>query len=147
MRIVGFSTPPITMAAYARSMLPVTLERAIHPSTTCLVVAIWPQWSSAYTAPRNAVVNAAGARIVEVEAAAGSLRVEGKQGLSQVQITGTARASSQGVLNQIRLIAERQGDRVFIKADMPDDNGWHNGDYAAALDLVIQVPPGMDADI
>jgi hypothetical protein len=105
------------------------------------------QWSSAYTAPRNAVVNAAGARIVAVEAGAGSLRVEGKQGLSQVQVTGTARASSQGVLNQIRLIAERQGDRVFIKADMPDDNGWNNGNYEAALDLVIEVPQGMDADI
>src|SRR5256714_9240030 len=102
------------------------------------------QWSSAYTSPRNAVVNAAGARIVQVEAAAGSLRVEGKQGLSQVQITGTARASSQGVLSQIRLIAERQGDRVFIKADMPNDNGWHDGGFNAALDLVLEVPEGME---
>lgn len=39
------------------------------------------QWSSAYTAPRNAVVDAAGAKGIEVEAAAGSLRVEGKPGL------------------------------------------------------------------
>ena len=36
------------------------------------------QWSSAYTAPRNATVDAAGARGVEVEAAAGELRIEGK---------------------------------------------------------------------
>jgi hypothetical protein len=104
------------------------------------------QWS-AYTAPRNAVVNAAGARIVEVEAAAGSLRVEGKPGLSQVQVNGTARASSQGLLNQIRLIAERDGDRVFIKADIPENDSWRDGDYEAALDLVIQVPQGMNADI
>ena len=62
----------------------------------------------------------AGARTVEVDAAAGSLRVEGKPGLRQVQVTGTARASSQQFLNQIKLIAERRGDVVFIKADIPD---------------------------
>lgn len=101
---------------------------------------------SAYTAPRNAVVNANGARIVEVEAAAGSLRVEGKPGLTQVEVTGTARASSQGRLNDIRLIAERNGDRVFIKADIPDQDGW-NDNGEAALDLVVQVPQGMNADI
>ncbi|MDQ6871303.1 MAG: hypothetical protein M3037_04750 [Gemmatimonadota bacterium] len=50
------------------------------------------QWSDAYTAPRNAVVDASGARLVEVEGAAGSLRVEGKPGLRQVQVTGTATA-------------------------------------------------------
>ncbi|HJQ12128.1 MAG TPA: hypothetical protein VJ840_13945 [Gemmatimonadaceae bacterium] len=102
--------------------------------------------AQAYTAPRNAVVNAAGARLVEVEAGAGSLRVEGKQGLSQVQVTGTARASSQGILNEIRLIAERRGDRVFIKADIPEHNGYYDN-YDASLDLVVEVPQGMNADI
>ncbi|MDQ6769633.1 MAG: hypothetical protein M3Z54_06570 [Gemmatimonadota bacterium] len=105
-------------------------------------------WSSAYTAPRNAVVDASGARSVEVEAGAGSLRVEGKPGLRQVQVSGTARSSSQQFLNQIKLIAERRGDVVFIKADIPDGNWRSNGDnYSAALDLVIQVPQGINADI
>ena len=100
-----------------------------------------------YTEPRNAVVDAAGARTVEVEAAAGSLRVEGKPGLKQVQVTGTARAASQQFLNRIRLIAERRGDVVFIKADIPDGewrNDWNN---SASLDLVIQVPQGINADV
>jgi hypothetical protein len=106
------------------------------------------QWSSAYTAPRNAVVDASGARSVEVEAGAGSLRVEGKAGLRQVQVSGTARSSSQQFLNQIKLIAERRGDVVFIKADIPDENWRSSGDnHSAALDLVIQVPQGIDADI
>jgi DUF4097 and DUF4098 domain-containing protein YvlB len=102
-----------------------------------------------YTAPRNATVDAAGARTVEVEAAAGTLRVEGKAGLRQVQVTGTARASSQQFLNQIRLIAERRGDVVFIKADIPDHE-WRSGfsdNYSASLDLVIQVPQGINADV
>jgi len=98
----------------------------------------------AYTAPRNATVDASGAKAVEVEAAAGSLRVEGRAGLRQVQVTGTARASSQRLLNDIKLIAERRGDVVFIKADILDDD-WQNSEVA--LDLVIAVPQGMNAEI
>lgn len=106
------------------------------------------QWSSGYTAPRNAIVDAAGARKIEVEAAAGELRIEGKSGLTKVQVTGTARSSSQRILSEIRLIAERRGDVVFIKADMPDDDWRSNSDnYDAALDLVIEVPQGMNADV
>ena len=101
-----------------------------------------------YTAPRNAVVDAAGARSVEVEAAAGSLRIEGKAGLKQVQVTGTARASSQSFLSEIRLIAERRGDVVFIKADIPDGEwGRDHDNYAGALDLVVQVPQGINAEV
>jgi hypothetical protein len=101
-----------------------------------------------YTAPRNAVVDAAGARSVEVEAAAGSLRIEGKAGLRQVQVTGTARSSSQRFLSEIRLIAERRGDVVFIKADIPDgDEGRYRDNYSGALDLVIQVPQGINAEV
>lgn len=40
------------------------------------------QWTSAYTAPRNAVVDANGARLIEVEASAGSgeLTIENVRG-------------------------------------------------------------------
>lgn len=105
------------------------------------------QWSTPYSAPRNAVVDAAGARSVEVEAGAGSLRVEGKAGLRQVQVTGTARSSSQQFLTQIKLIAERRGDVVFIKADIPDSDSNRDDDYSASLDLVIEVPQGINADV
>jgi hypothetical protein len=107
------------------------------------------QAQSPYSAPRNAVVDAAGAKGVEVEAGAGSLRVEGKPGLRQVQVTGTAWSSSQQFLNRIKLIAERRGDVVFIKADIPDnedDNSWRDN-YSAALDLVVEVPQGMNAEV
>jgi hypothetical protein len=105
------------------------------------------QWSTPYSAPRNAVVDAAGAKSVEVEAGAGSLRVEGKAGLRQVQVTGTARSSSQRFLTQIKLIAERRGDVVFIKADIPDSDSNRDDDYSASLDLVIEVPQGINAEV
>jgi hypothetical protein len=106
------------------------------------------QWSSPYTAPRNAVVDAAGAKSIEVEAGAGLLRVEGKPGLRQVQVTGTARSSSQQFLTRIKLIAERRGDVVFIKADIPDDErSFRDDNYSASLDLVIEVPQGINAEV
>src|SRR2546427_5745031 len=102
------------------------------------------QWSTPYSAPRNAVVDATGANKLEVEAAAGSLRVEGKPGLRQVQVTGTARSSSQQMLNRIKLIAERRGGVVFIKAGMPDQD-WraHGNKLSAAVDPVLEGPHGI----
>jgi hypothetical protein len=105
------------------------------------------QYSRDYTAPRNASVDAAGAKTVVVEAGAGILRVDGKAGLRQVQVTGTARSSSQEFLSRIKLIAERRGDVVFIKADMPDNWRSNYNDYSGALDLMIQVPQGIDAEV
>ena len=126
-----------------------TIRGAAFAAAPLLIVpAAQAQWNARYTAPRNATVDAAGARSVEVEAAAGELRVEGKVGLREVQITGTARSNSQQTLNQIKLIAERRGDVIFIKADMPDESWRNNSDnYTAILDLVIQVPKGIDAEI
>src|SRR3954471_10320554 len=90
-----------------------------------------------YTSPRNAQVDAQGARTVRIEAAAGILRVEGKKGISQVTIRGTARSSRRNWLDDIKLVAERRGDEVFIKAQMPDENSsiWNmtRGDWELAL--------------
>jgi DUF4097 and DUF4098 domain-containing protein YvlB len=106
------------------------------------------QWFSPYTALRNAAVDAAGAKSIEVETGAGILRVEGKPGLRQVQVTGTARSSSRQFLARIKLIAERRGDVVFIKADIPDDErSYNDNNYSASLDLVIAVPQGINAEV
>jgi hypothetical protein len=102
------------------------------------------------TAPRNADVDARGARTIQVIAGAGDLRIEGRTGISQVQVRGTARASSRGRLEDIKLIAERRGDVVYIKADIPDNNGgffsrdWNDN---MALDLVIEVPQSIALDV
>ena len=104
---------------------------------------------SDYTSPRNAEVDTRGARTIEVRAGAGSLRIEGRPGITQVQIRGTARSSSRDRLTDIKLIAERRGDVVFIKSDMPDGNNSHfwSGDWNMALDLVIEVPTTIALDV
>ncbi len=52
------------------------------------------QFRGEVTAPRAARINATGARLARIEARAGSLRIEGRAGLTEIQARGTARASS-----------------------------------------------------
>lgn len=119
-----------------------------------LIAAIAPLAASAqsrddsYTAPRNAAVSATGARRVEIDASAGFLRVRGVTS-STVTVTGVARASRQNLLQEIKLIAERRGDVVYIKADIEERNnwgGWNNNSYRG-LDLTIDVPSTLPLEI
>ncbi len=103
-----------------------------------------------YTSPRNAAVDARGATSVRIEAGAGILRVEGRAGITEARIRGTAKSDNKSRLSDIKLIAERRGDQVFIKADMPDYNGGlfsaMRGNWNNALDLVIEVPVSLAID-
>ena len=104
-----------------------------------------------YTAPRNAVVSTAGARVIKVEAGAGFLNINGRTGISEVRVHGVATASSRRLLDEIKLVAERRGDMVFIKMEVPDQNRgfWDfvHGDYQQALDLTIDVPISVPLDV
>ena len=104
-----------------------------------------------YTSPRNADVNAAGARSIRIEAAAGLLKVEGRTDISQVRVRGTARSNRRSLLDDIKLIAERRGDEVFIKADMPENRGYwdraRDSYDEIALDLIIEVPSSIALDV
>ncbi|MDF1504135.1 hypothetical protein [Roseisolibacter sp. H3M3-2] len=101
-----------------------------------------------YTAPREADVDARGARRVSVEGHAGYLRVRGVEGLTQVRVRGTARASRREVLDRIRIETRRDGDVVLVRADVPDQrDGDRWGDDNRALDLVVEVPLGIAADV
>ncbi len=102
-----------------------------------------------YRDPRNADVDVAGARTARIEAGAGSLRIEGRQGLTQVRVRGTARSSHRDRLDDIKLTAERRGGEVFIKVDIPNENrSWISfGNFFMALDLVIEVPMNLSLDV
>lgn len=102
-----------------------------------------------YDAPRNATVNAAGATLVRVEARAGSLRITGRTDLSEVRVRGTARASSRGLLEDIKLEAVRNGNEVTVRAVMPEsrNRGWNGWNDEALLDLVIEVPATLSLEV
>lgn len=102
-----------------------------------------------YEAERTADVDAAGAKLLELDAGSGSLRVEGKAGLTSVRIRGRACASDKDLLDDVKLEARRSGGSVVVKSNIRDqdyNNNWHRNEYAR-LDVVLEVPAGMDANI
>jgi hypothetical protein len=131
-------------------MLSLSPSRMIGPLVvcSCLIVAAdacaaTTQSDCDHTAPRSAVVNAQGATRVRVDARAGSLRIEGKPGIREVRITGVACTDRRGLLDDIRLIADRQGGEVRVVAELPER--VMNGN--ARLDLVIEVPESLPLDV
>lgn len=98
-----------------------------------------------YTAPREATVDAASAARIVVTAGSGSLEVVGRPGLRQARIRATACASDQQLLSEIRLTATRSGGEVRVHAN-DQDLDLRNREYAR-LDVVIEVPEGLAADI
>jgi hypothetical protein len=100
-----------------------------------------------HEAQRTADVDAGGARQLTIKAGAGSLRIEGKAGLNRVVIRGRACASDARLLEEIELRADRRGSDVVVEA-MQRDAGWSfTGNRYARLDLVIEVPARIAAEI
>ena len=102
-----------------------------------------------YTAPRNATVDARGATVVRIEARGGILRVEGKRGLAEVRVRGTALASRERDLEDIQLAAERRGNTIEVRADIPEgeNRGFVGRDEYRGLDLVLEVPDDIALDV
>lgn len=124
---------------------------AALPSFARPAAAQWYGRDDAYTAPRQATVDARGARRLSVEGQAGALRIRGVEGLTEVRVTGTARASRRDLLDDIRLIARRDGNTIVVRADIPDrrdrdDDGDGNG-YSRGLELILEVPRGIATDV
>lgn len=101
-----------------------------------------------YSARREASISTEGAQRVVIEAHAGSLRIEGKAGLREVRAHGTARAGSEERLEEVRLLADREGSTVRILVDIPDsDDGRWSEEDRAALDLVVEVPKELALEV
>ena len=99
----------------------------------------------AHKAAREAVLDTGGARSVRIEAGAGELRVEGKTGLTSIEARGTACASSERVLDQIRIHVTRQGDAIVVRSEIPEGSwGWNE---QARLDLTVILPRMMPVEI
>jgi hypothetical protein len=100
-----------------------------------------------YEATRSGTASAGGARELIVRAGSGSLRVEGRAGLSEVRVRGRACASSQALLDQLDFDVEGSGSAVRVITHEVESQGWNAERRYARLDLVIEVPAGIDADI
>ena len=83
-----------------------------------------------------------------VLAGSGSLDVKGVEGLTEVRAVGHACASHEEFLEELDLTAEMDGSRLVVETHHPDFSGMRGwGSRYARLDLRLEVPMGMAADI
>ncbi len=99
-----------------------------------------------YEARRDDAVRASTRDLLHLIARAGSLKVTGREGASEVRISGRACASSRDLLDQLQLKTSRSGSTVNVEVPEIDQDGWRGNQYAR-LDLDIEVPAGMAAEI
>ena len=115
---------------------------AVTPSVDAALVFL-----DEHTAPRNATVDARGARVIRVSARAGWLKIRGREGATNVEVRGTARATEEEWLDDIKLLAERKGDVVEIEVEMSERDYRDMDRGHRALDLDIVVPAGASLEV
>ena len=98
-----------------------------------------------HSKPLTVRLDAAGAASLSIEARAGFLVIEGSPGADQVVVEGRACASKKSLLDEIDLETREAGDRLSVRAKMPDqDFNW--GNYAR-LDMTVTVPSDLHLDV
>ena len=96
-------------------------------------------WSCDETVSRAADVSVGDATRIRVRARAGSLRIDGRSGLTDVRATGTACAPTQEDLERVTLTAERVGTDIVVEVHTDDTNG--------RLDLTLEVPDTVPLEV
>ena len=103
-----------------------------------------------HTAPRNAAIAAAGATLLKLESGNGELRVVAVDGADQVRVKGVAHASRASGLGGVKLELRREGGTVTVRPLMRQARRrwWpFGGPTQRALDMIVEVPRGMEADV
>lgn len=99
-----------------------------------------------YSAARRGVTPAAGVTRVVIHAEAGSLKVDGTPGATQIGVNGTACTSDEDFLERMTLTMRRSGSELHIEASIPQKTVFF-GFFSARLDFAVAVPAGMPVSI
>jgi hypothetical protein len=91
-------------------------------------------------AVRSATLDAAGVTRVVITAGAGDLEVRGAAGETQLVANGRACASSDELLQQIQLDSRREGNTLYLRTQLPEDNGLMSWKRYARMDLTVRLP-------
>ncbi|HKT42186.1 MAG TPA: hypothetical protein VJQ86_07495 [Rhodanobacteraceae bacterium] len=98
-----------------------------------------------YSAPRKAEINAAGLKLLAVQIGPDDLVIHGEPGLTNVVVRGTACASNQKWLQDVKVEASRSGDTASLIARDGDHTmlmSLFGGSYAY-LKLDVRVPQSL----
>jgi hypothetical protein len=99
-----------------------------------------------YTAPRKVVTPIAGVTKVVIHAEAGSLKVDGTPGATQIVAAGTACTSENDYLGRMTLTMRKSGSELHIDANIPNKTVIF-GFFSARLDFAVTLPAGMPVSI
>lgn len=97
-----------------------------------------------HTTPRNADIDAAGARKIIVASGAGDVVIAGDASATHVRVTGEACAETAQDLDGVQLEARRDGDTVYVRAIMPKQR---NPFGHPSLDLALVVPASLALEL
>lgn len=122
------------------------MRKSIVPVTCAVLLAASFSAAAAepcrYSAPRNAEIDAAGLKLLSVQIGPDELFIHGQPGLTRIVVQGTACASDEKWLKDVKVETARQGDTATLVAN-DGDHGvvislFHN--YYAYLKLDVRVP-------
>lgn len=121
-----------------------TLRTATLLISFLLLAAPLMAWGDCdHKAPREASIDTAGASVIEIHAEAGSLEITGETGINSVDARGQACAKREAALDEIRIETDRRGDRVVVRAEIPNGKIFDG----ASLNLKITVPADVPLEI
>ncbi len=99
-----------------------------------------------YTAARKVGTPTAGITKVVIHAEAGSLKVDGTAGATQIVAAGTACTSEDDFLGRMTLTMRKSGSELHIDANIPQKTVIF-GFFSARLDFAVMLPAGIPVDI
>ncbi len=88
-----------------------------------------------------------GASVLAIAAAAGSLDIEGKPGLSAARVVARLCASSADLLEETDVLLEPGSDARIAVVTPDTSGGFFSGNRYAYVDLEIEVPEDMPLDV
>jgi hypothetical protein len=110
------------------------------------VVQVGHAHECAFMIDREVSIAASAGQLLRVSAGSGELRVEGRDGLREVRVVGTACASEERFLDDLTVTVEEVRGEIVLTAHYPESRSWR-GNRTAKIDLLVEMPRGMSADI
>jgi len=125
------------------------LAAALLASSLLLLASVAGAEECRYSAPRNADIDAAGLRSLLLKLGSSDLQITGVQGLSRIEVRGTACASDQSWLKDLQVSTSRAGDQATVDSEHHTETSIFNlfGSAYAYLKLQVRVPAALAVKI
>jgi hypothetical protein len=124
------------------------LLRLVMGLSLAVPLAAWAD-DCEFTAERSIDVDAAGLASMKLDTGAGDLIVEGKPGLTKIEVRGKACASDEAMLGKIQLAQQREGAVESIGTVIPEGDSDLSlfGSHYAYMDVRVRMPAGLKLDL